>query len=97
MALDSSSTYTEVVAQFDDNGTFEIDDSVSKARLFIEACIILLRRRPTKEQRETINLAYDNGAIERMKNEALDFLRTHPDNASKGLGTTYADLSEGRI
>jgi hypothetical protein len=46
-ALTGSSTDEAVWAQYDDNAAYDVDSSVTKAKLFIEACRVLLRRRPT--------------------------------------------------
>ena len=47
-ALSSSSTDAVVWAAYDDNAAYDVDESVTKAKLFIEACRILLRRRPNR-------------------------------------------------
>ncbi len=44
--LSSTSTLAQVMAAYDDNASYEEDGSVSKARAFITACKILLRRLP---------------------------------------------------
>lgn len=45
--LSSSSTLTEIWAAYDDNASYAEDNSVAKARAFITACRILLRRTPS--------------------------------------------------
>jgi len=44
MALSSSSTLAEIQAQYDDNADYDVEGSTAKAKLFIEACRMLLRR-----------------------------------------------------
>lgn len=47
-ALSSSSTDQEVWNAYDDNAAYDVDSSIAKAKNFIEACRILLRRRPNR-------------------------------------------------
>ena len=47
MAPTSTSTFAEVAAQYDDNADYDLNGSVSQAKLFIHAARILIRRRPT--------------------------------------------------
>jgi hypothetical protein len=44
MSLDSNSTLADIQAAYDDNASYEIDGSVSKARLFVLACRLLQGR-----------------------------------------------------
>ena len=44
MSLTSSSTDAQVRAAYDDNADYDIEGSVVKAKLFIQACRILLGR-----------------------------------------------------
>ena len=46
--LSSSSTNDEVWNAYDDNASFEEDASLSKAKAFVTACRILLRRQPQR-------------------------------------------------
>lgn len=46
MPLSSSSTDAEVWAAYDDNASYDTDNSLSKCSAFITACRILLRRTP---------------------------------------------------
>jgi len=41
--LSSSSTLAEVLAAYDDNASYEEDESVAKARTFITAVLIMIR------------------------------------------------------
>ena len=45
--LSSSSTLAEVQAAYDDNASYEEDSSIAKARAFVTACRLLLRRVPS--------------------------------------------------
>lgn len=49
--LSSSSTDAEVWAAYDDNASYEEDASITKARAFITACRIILRRNPKQTTR----------------------------------------------
>lgn len=48
-SLNNASTTAQVKASYDDNASYEEDLSVSKAKAFITACIILRRRLPFRE------------------------------------------------
>jgi hypothetical protein len=59
MSLSSSSTLVEVQNAYDDNASYAEDGDVAKAKAFITACRILLRRMPgesgTREQHFKMN------------------------------------------
>ncbi len=44
MALTSSSTLSEVQAQYEDNASYDLNASVAECKLFIQAARILIRR-----------------------------------------------------
>ena len=63
MPLSSASTDAEVWAAYDDNASFEADNSPTKAALFITACTILLRRRPVQVSTDGTLTQFEPGAI----------------------------------
>ncbi|HYE19923.1 MAG TPA: hypothetical protein VEA69_15850 [Tepidisphaeraceae bacterium] len=77
MSLSSASTDAQVVAAYDDNAGYDVDGSVAKCRLFIEACRIILRRRPVSQgggrtiQYETIREEL-SAAKEWLQNHSTD-------------------------
>ena len=50
MPVDSSSTTEEVESEYDDCASYDLDSSVDKARRFIVACRILIRRLPDESE-----------------------------------------------
>jgi hypothetical protein len=46
--LDSDSTLAEIQAAYDDNSSYEEDGSTTKAKAFITACRMLIRRLPVR-------------------------------------------------
>ncbi len=55
--LSSASTDAEIRAAYDDNASYEEDNSSSKARTFVTACRLLLRRMPKMATHSAIQLA----------------------------------------
>jgi hypothetical protein len=51
MTLTAASTRAEVIAAYEDNASYEEDGSVTKAKAFVTACRILLRREPKRYRR----------------------------------------------
>lgn len=74
MALSSASTFDQVIAQYDDNASYDVNGSVSSCKLFVEACRILKRRRPTGVQADGQYMQYTPAAITEELNTALAWL-----------------------
>lgn len=59
-SINSSSTLAQVQAAYDDNASYAEDNDVSKARAFLTACRILMRRTPresgTREGHMTLSV-----------------------------------------
>lgn len=94
MALSSTSTFDEVVSQYDDNAGYDIENSVAKAKLFVEACRILKRRRPTGVQGDGQYMQYTPESITEELNAALAFLaandRSNAASSSAGSVRAYS-------
>lgn len=63
-SLDSQSTNAEVWSSYDDNASYEEDQSAPKCRAFITAATILLRRRPSESIVDGNKQAFDSDVIE---------------------------------
>lgn len=95
--LNSSSTDAEVAASYDDNASYAEDNSVSKARAFITACRLLLRRRPSSLSQSGRSVAFDAGLIRKEMDEAKDWLSDHSDDEQDaGPRVTGVDFRDFR-
>lgn len=82
--LSSSSTDQQVWDCFDDNASYDVDSSVSKCQAFIEACRILMRRRPVRTFAGGQSADFDGQAIQKMLDEARAWLATNNTSANGG-------------
>lgn len=83
-ALSSASTDQEVWDEYDDNASYEEDESVSKAQAFITACRFLLRRRPNQISVDGTTTAFEPGAIQRALDDARKWLALNNTSANGG-------------
>lgn len=77
--LDSSSTWAEILAAYDDNGSYEEDNDVSKARAFVTACRLMLRQFPKRTAhggsgRDTTEMEMDPRLIREELQQAQQWL-----------------------
>lgn len=63
-SLDSQSTNAEVWSSYDDNASYEEDQSIIKCRAFVTAANILLRRRPTSSSIAGNEQVFDAKVVE---------------------------------
>jgi hypothetical protein len=94
--LSASSSYSEIRAAFDDNASYEEDGSVAKAKAFITACRMLLRRTP---KRAAVGgggheLELDPAIIKEMMADAQEWIAAN--DVIAGGRTTYADFTNFR-
>lgn len=89
--LSSASTDQAVWDSFDDNASFEEDQSATKAAAFVTACRILLRRRPQSTSVDGTTVSFDGGAIEKELMRAQKWLAANRSNAAGGV--RYLDFS----
>lgn len=80
-SVTSASTDAQVWAAYDDNASFEEDDSPTKAAAFVTACRVLLRRRPTQISADGLSTAFDAQAIRDELARATRFLAANRDGA----------------
>lgn len=90
--LSSASTDQEVWDAYDDNASFEEDQSASKAAAFVTACRILLRRRPVSISVDGLTTNFDAASVKSDMDRAQKYLAA---NRSGGK-VKYLDLSMGR-
>lgn len=94
--LNGSSTLAEVMASYDSNASYIEDNSLSKARAFITACSILLRRTPSNMEKASNTLSFNIQAIKQERDDAVAWLQARDPDAQVGPGVTYADFRNFR-
>lgn len=72
--LSSASTTEEVQAAYDDNASYFEDGSLEKARIFVTACRILLRRIPKSSARGGSALTLTIDLVQQELDKAQQFL-----------------------
>lgn len=95
MAVTSASTLAAVEAQFDDNADYDIEGSAAKAKLFIQAGRILLRRYRSSASQRGTTFSRDMGALEAQLDAAVTWYRAKTGSAANG-GISLVDLREAR-
>ncbi len=93
MGLTSSSTFAQVTAQYEDNCSYDLNDSVAECKLFIQAARFLLRRMVDEGQHgdERYRDSYLKIQAELEKAEAW-WRENDPDAAGAGGSVVHADL-----
>lgn len=74
--LNSSSTLAEINAAYDDNASYYEDNSVAKARAFVTACTMLIRRLCNSVQRGDSQLQKNVADLREERKTAEEFLAT---------------------
>ncbi len=92
VTITSSSTLAQIEADIVDNGDYDLTDSIAKAKLFVHACRAWLVKKPTASAQEQHRLQFDVDQVRRMCDEAMTWLRNHPDFTAGDGVTTLADL-----
>ncbi len=97
-SLSSASSFAEIRAAFDDNASYEEDDSVTKARAFVTACKLLLRRTPKRASvgRDGHELELDPAIIKEMMADAQEWVAANEVDSDGASRTTYADFTNYR-
>lgn len=94
--LSSASTTAQVRAAYDDNASFDEDNSPSKAAAFITAVTILINRLPSRaEKGDSGMIALELERYEKQLQRARQFLATNgaaPNNSS----VLHADFTNFR-
>ena len=94
MSLSSTSTEAEVWAEFDDNLCFRRTESREQCNAFIEACMALIRRRPTEIGRGNRSITMES--IQQLYQDANNWLDLHPATSSSGSRTRYFSMENFR-
>ena len=91
--LSSASTDADVWAAYDDNASYEEDNSPTKAAAFITACRILLRRRAQMAEYSTRKMTFES--IKSEMEQARVWLSANPTSSmSSGRSTVrFSDFS----
>lgn len=84
MALTSANTPDEIVAQYIDNSLYDLNNSANEARLFIQACRIILVSRPESMSSAGLSQKFNiaNVGAEAKKAEAFLVAINGTNNAS---------------
>lgn len=92
--LSSASTLDQVKAAYDDNASYDVDDSTTEAQIFIAACRILLRRLPASaRQGGEMSIDLDLRVI---RDELKRAVRWYNAKAGVGAGVRFSDFSSFR-
>lgn len=95
--LDSSSTLAQIEAAYDDNASYEEDGSVAKAKVFVTACRMLVRRYRKKVQRGG-GTAIET-EVARLQDElkrASTYVAQHDTAGNRGGGAKYVSFENFR-
>jgi hypothetical protein len=90
MSLTSSSTLVEVQAAYDDNASYAEDGDVAKAKAFITACRILLRRMPKESGTREQHFKMNPELIQKEMDAAQQFVAAN-DTTSGGCIEQWAE------
>jgi hypothetical protein len=95
MALSSTSTLEDAVAQYRTNMTYDLQNSVAMCKAFIEACRFLLESRPNQVAQGTDSISIDPGAIQRQHDQAMAWWRANDTSSApkaRKSHVRYADF-----
>lgn len=93
--VDSSSTLAQVEAAYDDNSSYLEDNSVAKARAFITAARILIRRYPSAQSSGDATVTLPITQIKQELDEARMWLEMRDVDRSP-TEVSWADMSDFR-
>ena len=94
--LSSSSTLAQVEAEYDDNASWFEDQSLTKAKAFVTACTILLRRLYRLQSKGANTLGFDPERIEEQRKEAKEWLTLNDPNNLRRIRVSQASLQNNR-
>jgi hypothetical protein len=99
MSLTSTSTLAEIQAAYDDNSAYDVNGSVSQAKLFVQACRMLMRRMPKMASQDRGSVQLSPELIQQEMQVASAFLASTPDTTSSNItggGVRHFDLGNLR-
>lgn len=94
MAISSSTTDQQLWDEYDDTCTYEEQASTSLAARFISACVMLMRRQPTRMSTNGYSVDFPGDRIQDELNYARTWNRM---NQSTGGAVKYADFRNLRV
>jgi len=106
MPLSSTSTLAQVQAAYDDNASYEEDGDAAKARAFITACRLLIRRLARSVEKSSGSIRQrvelELAQIREQQAAAQAWLAVHggaktPDGTTAGAGARYFSFEDFRV
>lgn len=82
--LSSASTNAQVEAAYDDNASYAEDASVTKAKAFITACRIILRRKSGRSGKSGAFVEFDRNLIRQELQAAQAYVSANDTTAGAG-------------
>jgi hypothetical protein len=86
MSLTSTSTIAEIQAAYVDNALFDVDNSLTQARLFVQACRILLLKMPKMAAQDRASLQLNPEMIQAEMERGVAFIANNPSATGGGGG-----------
>ena len=80
--LSSSSTDQAVWDAYDDNASYDEDNSAAKAKIFITACRILIRRRPNLVTTDGQSVQFNGRMVQKELDQAQQWLGANKSSAA---------------
>ena len=96
MGLDGNSTEQEVNAAYDDNASYAEDYSIAKAKLFVTAVRILLRRTYSQESQSDTSLSSRVDLLRDELRDAQAFIQKRDPLAAPQPRVTFSDFRNFR-
>lgn len=90
--LTSASTLAQIEAAYDDNASWFEDKSVAKAKAFVTATRMLLRRIYSGQTKGANSLSFRIDLLQKELDEAMDFVRKHDSTFLTGPRVTQASF-----
>ena len=96
MALDATSTSDEILAEYKGNADWYIDNSVTKCKLFIVACEMMLGTRPGQTSVDGTMMAFNQQLVERQLERALAWYRANGGPSGSRVASRRWDMGSIR-
>lgn len=97
--LSSASTLAQVEAAYDDNASYAEDNSVPKAKAFLTACRLWLRRAPRESGTPQAHFVLNSDLVQKQMEAAEDWLEAHdtgPASTTSGPRVTRVSFENTR-
>ena len=91
--LSSSSTIAQIKAAYDDNASYDEDASVAKAKAFITACRLLIRKTPEELAKGTGRVKINVDLIAGELSEAQQYVAANDTSGSGGADSRVRHVS----